>query len=67
MTKRKPTVSSSVLKELSNKTTATFTVQLAGAKTAAGNTDIFNASEPYSNLPYTVNVNGKDLEPWIIP
>jgi rhamnogalacturonan endolyase len=54
-------------KELSNKTTATFTVQLAGAKTAAGNTDVFNASEPYSNLPFTVNVNGKDLEPWIIP
>ncbi|KAI2473029.1 polysaccharide lyase family 4 protein [Annulohypoxylon bovei var. microspora] len=46
---------------------ATFTVQLAGAKTAAGNTDVFNASEPYSNLPYTVNVNGKDLAPWIIP
>jgi rhamnogalacturonan endolyase len=42
-------------------------VQLAGAKTAAGNTDVFNASEPYSNLPFTVNVNGKDLEPWIIP
>ncbi|CAN9430597.1 unnamed protein product [Alternaria alternata] len=54
-------------KELSNRTTATFTVQLAGAKTAAGNTDVFNASEPYSNLPFTVNVNGKDLEPWIIP
>ncbi|KAI1210963.1 polysaccharide lyase family 4 protein [Annulohypoxylon truncatum] len=46
---------------------ATFTVQLAGAKTAAGNTDVYNASEPYSNLPYTVNVNGKDLAPWIIP
>lgn len=46
---------------------ATFTVQLAGAKTAAGNTDVYNASEPYSNLPYTVNVNGKDLEPWVIP
>lgn len=46
---------------------ATFTVQLAGAKTAAGNTDVYNASEPYANLPYTVNVNGKDLAPWIIP
>lgn len=53
--------------QLKNRTTATFTVQLAGAKTAAGNTDVFNASQPYSNLPYTVNVNGKDLEPWIIP
>ncbi|KAI2637180.1 polysaccharide lyase family 4 protein [Hypomontagnella submonticulosa] len=46
---------------------ATFTVQLAGAKTAAGNTDVFNASEPHANLAYTVNVNGKDLEPWVIP
>ncbi|KAF2445561.1 polysaccharide lyase family 4 protein [Karstenula rhodostoma CBS 690.94] len=53
--------------QLKGKKTATFTVQLAGAKTAAGNTDVFNASEPYSNLPYTVNVNGKDLAPWVIP
>jgi rhamnogalacturonan endolyase len=45
----------------------TFTVQLAGAKTAAGNTDVFNASEPNANLKYTVSINGKDLEPWIIP
>ncbi|KAH7075918.1 polysaccharide lyase-like protein family 4 [Paraphoma chrysanthemicola] len=52
---------------LQNRTTATFTVQLAGAKTAAGNTDVFNASEPYANLPYVVNVNGQDLAPWIIP
>jgi rhamnogalacturonan endolyase len=46
---------------------ATFTVQLAGAKTAAGNTDVFNASQPFSNLPYTVVINGNELEPWIIP
>lgn len=46
---------------------ATFTVQLAGVKTAAGNTDVFNASEPHANLAYTVNVNGADLAPWIIP
>ena len=46
---------------------ATFTVQLAGAKTAAGNTDVYNASEPYSNLPYTVVVNGHELAPWVIP
>ncbi|KAI0014450.1 polysaccharide lyase family 4 protein [Xylariaceae sp. FL0662B] len=46
---------------------ATFTVQLAAAKTAAGNTDVFNASEPHANLAYTVRVNGEDLEPWIIP
>lgn len=53
--------------QIGKKSEATFTVQLAGAKTAAGNTDIYNASEPHSNLAYTVNVNGKDLEPWIIP
>lgn len=53
--------------QFDQKRQATFTVQLAGAKTAAGNTDVFNASEPHSNLAYTVNVNGKDLEPWIIP
>ena len=46
---------------------ATFTVQLAGAKTAAGNRDVYNASEPYANLAYTVVVNGHALDPWIIP
>lgn len=54
-------------RQLEHRERATFTVQLAGAKTAAGNTDIFNASEPHSNLRYTVSVNGKDLEPWVIP
>ncbi|KAL7627458.1 hypothetical protein AAE478_001651 [Parahypoxylon ruwenzoriense] len=53
--------------QLHEKQQAIFTVQLAGAKTAAGNTDVFNASEPHANLAYTVNINGKDLEPWIIP
>jgi len=47
--------------------TATFTVQLAGVKTASGNTDVYNASEPHANLKYAVNVNGHDLEPWVIP
>lgn len=46
---------------------ATLTIQLAGAKTAAGNTDVFNASEPYTNLPYTVVMNSEELDPWIIP
>ncbi|KAH8596229.1 polysaccharide lyase family 4 protein [Bisporella sp. PMI_857] len=46
---------------------ATFTVQLAGVKTAAGNTDVYNASEPWANLPYTVVVNNHELEPWVIP
>lgn len=53
--------------KIQKKREATFTVQLAGAKTAAGNTDVFNASEPHANLAYTVNVNGADLAPWIIP
>ncbi|CAK4022995.1 polysaccharide lyase family 4 [Lecanosticta acicola] len=53
--------------QLQRKREATFTVQLAGAKTAAGNTDTFNASQLYSDLPYTVVVNGHALEPWIIP
>ncbi|KAI8633402.1 polysaccharide lyase family 4 protein [Xylariaceae sp. FL1651] len=53
--------------QISDKDIATFTVQLAGAKTAAGNTDVYNASEPHANLLYTVNVNGQDLEPWVIP
>ncbi|KAH8894154.1 polysaccharide lyase family 4 protein [Thozetella sp. PMI_491] len=53
--------------ELKDKTEATFTVQLAGAKTAMGNTDVFNASQPYSNLPFVVVVNGHELEPWVIP
>ncbi|KAL3425854.1 rhamnogalacturonate lyase [Phlyctema vagabunda] len=53
--------------DFNRKRQATFTVLLAGAKTAAGNTDVYNASEPYANLPYTVSVNGHDLEPWVIP
>ena len=53
--------------QVERKKKATLTVQLAGAKTAAGNTDVYNASEPHADLQYTVNVNGKDLEPWIIP
>ncbi len=53
--------------QFSHKNKATFTVQLAGAKTAMGNTDAYNASEPNSNLPYTVVVNGHALEPWVIP
>ncbi|KAI1847371.1 hypothetical protein JX266_006596 [Neoarthrinium moseri] len=54
-------------RDLAGAATATFTVQLAGAKTAAGNTDVYNATQPYSNLPFVVVVNGRELEPWIIP
>ncbi|KAK7928918.1 hypothetical protein PG985_005916 [Apiospora marii] len=52
---------------LRDTTEATLTVQLAGAKTAAGNTDVFNATERYNDLPFVVSVNEHGLEPWIIP
>lgn len=46
---------------------ATFTIQLAGAKAASGNTDVYNASQPYANIPYNVVINGQALETWTIP
>ncbi|KAF1929942.1 polysaccharide lyase family 4 protein [Didymella exigua CBS 183.55] len=52
---------------LVHKEHATFTIQLAGAKTAAGNTDTFNATQPWNDVPFVVAVNGHELEPWIIP
>ncbi|KAF2766955.1 rhamnogalacturonate lyase [Teratosphaeria nubilosa] len=52
---------------LRGKTHAYLTIQLAAAKTAAGNTDVYKASQRYANLPYTVAVNHHELEPWIIP
>jgi rhamnogalacturonan endolyase len=54
-------------RQLKKKTQATFTIQLAGAKTAAGNTDAFNSTQPWNNLPLTVVVNGHQLESWVIP
>ncbi|KAK6519079.1 hypothetical protein TWF281_003767 [Arthrobotrys megalospora] len=51
--------------QVKRKKKATFTVQLAGVKTAAGNTDV--TGQEYSDLPFTVAVNGKDLDAWIIP
>ncbi|KAG8626701.1 hypothetical protein KVT40_005646 [Elsinoe batatas] len=53
--------------QLVSTTEATFTVQLAGAKTASGNTDVFNVTQPWANLPLTIAVNGNDIEPWVIP
>jgi rhamnogalacturonan endolyase len=46
---------------------ATFTIQLAGAKSAAGNTDVFNSTQLYNNLPFTVVINGHELPTWVIP
>jgi len=51
--------------QLQGKAQATFTIQLAGVKTSAGNTD--GAGKPFANLPYTVTVNGKVLPVWTIP
>ena len=46
---------------------ATLTIQLAGVTTDAGNADVFSTKLPYYNLPFMVDVNGNELEPWIIP
>ncbi len=47
---------------------ATLTVQLAGVKTANGNDKwAEKPDEPYSNLPYTVALNGRDSQTWVIP
>ncbi|GAB1309858.1 rhamnogalacturonan endolyase [Madurella fahalii] len=51
--------------QLQGRNQATFTVQLAGVKTSAGNTD--STSKPFANLPYTVTVNGRALPVWTIP
>ncbi|KAI0528094.1 polysaccharide lyase family 4 protein [Xylaria bambusicola] len=54
--------------QLAGTRTATFTVELAGAKTANGNNKWADLpDERYSNLPYTVAVNGADVETWMIP
>ena len=52
--------------QIANKSNATFTVQLAGVKTSAGNTDV-SADQKWGNLPYNVIVNGRQLETWTIP
>jgi rhamnogalacturonan endolyase len=51
--------------QLQGRTKATFTVQLAGVKTSAGNTD--SASKAFANLDYTVTINGRQLPVWTIP
>ncbi|KAI0200513.1 rhamnogalacturonate lyase [Astrocystis sublimbata] len=54
--------------QLSGMQKATFTVDLAGVKTANGNNKWATLpAEKYSNVPYTVAVNGGDVETWIIP
>jgi rhamnogalacturonan endolyase len=52
--------------QIANKTSATFTIQLAGVKTSAGNNDAA-AGKAWEDLPYTVVVNGEQLQSWTIP
>ncbi|KAL4789073.1 galactose mutarotase-like domain-containing protein [Aspergillus venezuelensis] len=53
--------------QLDDTETATFTVQLAGTRNANGNSKWTPAESGYNNLPYTVNVNGRYEDTWIIP
>lgn len=53
--------------QLSRSQTATFTVQIAGTKTANGNSKWTVSDHPYSNLPWTVNFNGVYESTWAIP
>ncbi|KAL4734565.1 Rhamnogalacturonate lyase B [Aspergillus similis] len=47
-------------KQLHARKTATLTIQLAGAKAASGNTDVYNTSEPYANLPLRSYINERE-------
>ncbi|KAK6215378.1 rhamnogalacturonate lyase C [Colletotrichum tabaci] len=53
--------------QLGQSKTATFTVQIAGTKTANGNSKWTVTDHPYSNLPWTVNFNGLYESTWRIP
>ncbi|OLN87140.1 putative rhamnogalacturonate lyase C 6 [Colletotrichum chlorophyti] len=53
--------------QLSQSKSATFTVQIAGTKTANGNAKWTVSNHPYSNLPWTVNFNGVYESTWVIP
>lgn len=48
---------------LRNRTTATLTIQLAGAKGATGNTDEWRPDADWNNIPLQTYVNGDDTEP----
>ncbi|KAJ3545112.1 hypothetical protein NM208_g2678 [Fusarium decemcellulare] len=53
--------------QLRSAKTATFTVQIAGTRTANGNAKWTPAKTGMSNLPWTVNVNGGYESTWVIP
>ncbi|CAI7662789.1 hypothetical protein PCG10_005483 [Penicillium crustosum] len=46
-------------KQLNKRKTATLTIQLAAAKTAAGNTDVWNPVEEYNNLSLESYINNQ--------
>ncbi|KAH7305894.1 family 4 polysaccharide lyase [Stachybotrys elegans] len=52
--------------QLEQAETATFTVQIAGTKTANGNVK-WTEVKPWGNLPWTVNVNQRHEATWVIP
>ncbi|KAL4915245.1 galactose mutarotase-like domain-containing protein [Aspergillus aurantiobrunneus] len=54
-------------RELARTKTATFTVQLAGTRNANGNAKWTPAETGLNDLPWTVNVNGKYEDTWVIP
>ncbi|KAK2756699.1 hypothetical protein FQN54_005145 [Arachnomyces sp. PD_36] len=49
--------------QLQNATTATFTIQLAGAKTATGNTDEWRPEAEWNNVPLQTYINGDSTDP----
>ncbi|KAL4935771.1 hypothetical protein BDV06DRAFT_233961 [Aspergillus oleicola] len=53
--------------QLRNTETATFTVQLAGTRNANGNSKWTPADSGFNDLPWTVNVNGRYEDTWVIP
>lgn len=53
--------------QLSGATEATFTVQVAGTRTANGNSKWEPVEGGINNLPWTVNVNGGYESTWLIP
>jgi rhamnogalacturonan endolyase len=46
---------------------ATLTIQLAGVKTASGNSHILENGKPWPDLPFTVLVNNQQIDVWDIP
>ncbi|KAL2826148.1 galactose mutarotase-like domain-containing protein [Aspergillus cavernicola] len=55
-------------RQLQHAKTATFTVQIAGTKTANGNTKWTPSDSQYANLPWTLDVNNGAYEStWVIP